>query len=109
MAKPSTRAKKKYNRETYDRYEFSLRKDSKLNAIIERYKLAEGANLSCLLKTLLRGHFGLSAFEADEIFPRYYFGPDGAHIPNTGLDRYFPPVPHGSGIEKSGPGGAKCI
>jgi len=89
MTKPSTRAKKKYNQSTYDRYEFNLRKDSTLSAILLRYKSTQGANLSNLLKTLLCDHFGISMFYADEIYPEYFLR-DGKRIPNTGVDKYFP-------------------
>jgi len=96
MAKPSTRAKKKYNSATYRRYEFNLNKDSKLNAIIERYKSTPGANLSGLLKTLLCGHFGLGAGEADALYAEYHFTKSSGCIPNTELDKYFPLDPENS-------------
>ena len=90
MSNRSTQAKMRYNRSTYKRYEFNLRVDSKINAIVERYKSYPDANLSRLLKELLCKHFGLDIDEADNIYPAYYFDRKGGLIPNTGLDKYFP-------------------
>jgi hypothetical protein len=92
MSNPRTRAKKKYNRSTYNRYEFNLRKDGKLSAIVERYRSLPDACLSQLLKTLLCEHFHIDIFEADNIFAEYHIAPGGVHIPNGELDKYFPHV-----------------
>jgi hypothetical protein len=80
----------KYNRAAYRRYEFNLRIDSKLNAIVERYKSDPENHLSNLLKELLCRHFSMDLNEADDIFPQYHFGPNGVHIPNERLNKYFP-------------------
>jgi hypothetical protein len=53
MSMPSTKSKMKYNRAAYRRYEFNLRMDSKLTAIIERYKSNPENHLSSLIKELL--------------------------------------------------------
>jgi hypothetical protein len=90
VSNPRTRAKKKYNSNTYNRYEFNLRKDSKLSAIVERYKSLPDSCLSQLLKTLLCGHFRIDIFEADDIFAEYHIAPGGVHIRNAELDKYFP-------------------
>jgi len=88
MTKASTRAKMKYNRCAYRRYEFNLGIDSKLNALVEKYKSLPGSNLSNLIKTLLCSYFGINANEADDYFAEYYITGDG-DIPNTKLDEYF--------------------
>jgi hypothetical protein len=91
MAKASTRSKMKYNRDTYRRYEFNLGIDSRLNALVERYKTYPDANLSSLIKTLLCGYFGISKFEADLIHCDYIFdstAPGGKRL-NNELDKYF--------------------
>jgi len=88
MSKASTKAKLKYNRGAYRRYEFNLGIDSKLNAIVERYKACPDNNLSGLLKTLLCGHFCIDINEADSLYTPYYITRDG-NIPNTELDKYF--------------------
>ena len=67
MTLPSTRYKLKYNRMAYRRYEFNLGIDSKLNALVERYKSYPDNNLSHLIKTLLCGYFGIQEYEADLI------------------------------------------
>ena len=94
MAKASTRAKLRYNRCVYRRYEFNLGVDSKLNALVERYKSYPDGNLSLLVKTLLCSHFGIDVEEADFNCPEYFFTGDGKRRRNTELDRYFdrPPV-----------------
>lgn len=79
----------KYNREAYKRYEFNVRVESKLNAIIERYKLEPENNLSELIKACLCDYFEIDRYEADDIYVPYHFGKDGTHIPNNELDKYF--------------------
>jgi len=78
----------KYNRRTYKRYEFSLGIDSKLNALVEKYKSYPNANLTHLLKTLLCSHFGISIDDADSLYPAYFITKED-NIPNTELDKYF--------------------
>jgi hypothetical protein len=92
MANPVTRAKLKYNRGAYRRYEFNLGVDSKLNALVERYKSYPDSNLSSLIKTLLCGYFGISNHDAGSIYPEYRFTKDGM-VRNTELDRYFDKPP----------------
>ena len=86
----ATRAKMKYNRETYKRYEFNVRANSTLNGIIERYKKNPENNFSELIKTCLCQHFGLSRWEADLIFTPYFYGRNGEHLVNNAIDKYFP-------------------
>lgn len=91
MTMASTRSKMKYNRNAYRRYEFNLGIDSKLNSLVERYKSYPDGNLSGLIKTLLCGYFGISEFEAEQIYCEYHFdnsAPDGKRI-NNELDKYF--------------------
>jgi len=84
----------KYNRATYKRYEFNVRAESKLNAIIERYKENPDNNLSELIKASLCAHFGIDRDEADEIFVPYHYNRvgdqrNGEQIRNTELDKYI--------------------
>lgn len=88
MTLASTKYKLKYNRGTYRRYEFNLGLDSKLNALLERYKTYPGSNMSLLIKTCLCDHFGITIHEADIICPEYVFTKDGIRM-NTELDKYF--------------------
>ena len=88
MTLASTKYKLKYNKGTYRRYEFNLRLDSKLNALVERYKSYPGGNLSWLVKSLLCDHFGINVNEADDIYSEYYFTKDGFRV-NGELDKYF--------------------
>jgi hypothetical protein len=90
MSKFNTKSKMKYNRANYRRYEFNLRIDGKLNAIVERYKSDPGNNLSNLMKKLLCKYFNITLNEADDILPQYHFGSNGEHIPNDKLNKYFP-------------------
>lgn len=66
MGKPATAAKHRYNKGTYNRYEFSLNKDNILSYKLDEHK-ANGGNLTELIKESLRVHFGLS--KNDLIFP----------------------------------------
>jgi len=91
MAKASTKAKMKYNRSTYKRYEFNLNVDSKINALVERYKSYPDSNLSYLLKNLLCRHFGITIEEGDSFYAPYYVAPGGDITPNDELDQYFLP------------------
>lgn len=88
MTLSSTRYKLKYNRDTYRRYEFNLGLDSKLNALVERYKTYPEANLSRLIKKCLCDYFGITIDEADDICPPYLFTKYSMRI-NTELDQYF--------------------
>jgi len=92
MPNPRTKAKMKYNRQAYRRYEFNLGVDSKLNALVERYKSYPDSNLSQLIKSLLCGHFGISVDEGESNYPEYFMRQDG-NIPNTELDRILAPPP----------------
>ena len=88
MTLTSTRYKLKYNRNAYRRYEFSLGVDSKLNALVERYKIYPDANLTRLLKTCLCDYFGITIQEADDYYPAYFFTSTSMRI-NPELDKYF--------------------
>ena len=90
LSKASTKAKMKYNRRAYKRYEFNLGIDTKLNALVERYKSYPGGNLSELVKKLLCGHFGISFAEGEGLYAQYFITKDG-NVPNTELDKYFGP------------------
>lgn len=89
MGTRQTRDKLKYNRANYRRYEFNVRLDSKLQALIERYKELPESNLSELIKDLLCAHFGMARYEADSPFSPYYLIPGGERVSNNELDKYF--------------------
>lgn len=89
MGTNQTMAKMKYNKATYKRYEFNVRQDSKLYALIERYKLERDSNVSELVKLCLCEHFGIDRDEAEYLFVPYRFGAGNEQIPNNDLDKYF--------------------
>lgn len=66
MSKPTSAVKRRYNKATYNRYEFSLGKDSILSYRLDEHK-AKGENVTDLIKTALMAHFGLN--ENDLAFP----------------------------------------
>ena len=67
LSKPSTTAKRRYNRAVYDRYEFVLNKDSMLNARLSQHA-ADGKSVAALVKSLLCQHFGTSLNEIHSDF-----------------------------------------
>ena len=69
MGKRTTASKRKYNKATYRRYEFSIGLDKKLNYYLEDYK-AKGGNVSELIKETLAAHFKVEAEE--NYFPYKY-------------------------------------
>lgn len=89
MSKTSTKDKRKYNKETYRRYEISVRADTKLNRALETYRENMDDSVSNLIKTLLCTHFGL---DIDELFVEHYIALiEGKTIytPNTCMDEIF--------------------
>jgi len=89
MVKPSTTAKHKYNKSTYRRYEFSVRFDTKLNYVLERYIQNPKNSLSALVKNQLAEYFGV---DPDEIFVPYHLctvNGKSIQIPNNELDSIF--------------------
>jgi len=83
-----TKDKRKYNKSAYRRYEFSVRLDSKLEYLLERYMAKTADNsLSELIKNLLCEHFGI---ELDDLWVPVRSGYDneGRRIkkPNCDLD-----------------------
>ena len=89
MSKPTSAVKRKYNKNTYRRYEFSLRLDSKLNAILERYKDNPESNISELIKIALSQYWGLEREEADSSYVPYHFRLGQEITENHELDQYF--------------------
>ena len=87
--KATTIAKLKYNRQNYKRYEFNVRIDCLLNAIIERYKQNPENNFSELIKLCLCQHFRLSRLDADLLYVPYHYDKNGQHITNHELDKFF--------------------
>ena len=90
MGTNQTKSKMKYNRNTYKRYEFNVRADSKLNELIERYKKTPDSNLSEVIKSCLCIHFGIDRDVADGIFVPYRFDRHtDDRIRNVELDKYI--------------------
>lgn len=76
MSKPTSAVKRRYNKVAYNRYEFSLGKDSILTYKLDEHK-AKGGNVTELIKMALAAHFGLN--ENDLTFP---------YVPKTGEWNY---------------------
>ena len=55
----TSKAKRKYNKATYRRYEFSVKLDSKLEYLLSLYISNPGNSLSGLVKTLLGEYLGV--------------------------------------------------
>ncbi len=55
MSKPTSAVKRKYNKSSYDRHEFSVGKDLEL-----AHRLMAESNVSGLIKDLLCEHYGIS-------------------------------------------------
>ena len=56
MSKTSSASKNKYNKKAYQRYEFVVGVDKRLNYLLDAHK-QKGSNVSELIKTLLAKHF----------------------------------------------------
>lgn len=65
----TSKAKRKYNKMTYSRYEFSVRKDSMLNYLLGEYRNIFDDSLSNLIKQLLCQYFEI---EINDIFVPYH-------------------------------------
>jgi len=61
MSKPTSATKRKYNKGAYQRYEFSIKVDTKLNYLLEQYKSDGETSLSELIRNLLCKHFKVEA------------------------------------------------
>lgn len=70
MSKPSSATKRKYNKASYHRYEFSIKLDTKLNYLLEQYKSNGDISLSELIRNLLCQHFNV---DAEETFVPYHW------------------------------------
>ena len=82
----NSKAKRKYNKANYRRYEFSVRLDSKLEYLLNLYLSKPGNSLSNLVKSLLCQHFGVNP---DDIWvPVRFCSADGdwVEVPNNELD-----------------------
>lgn len=55
MSKPTAAVKRKYNKAAYDRYEFSIGKDTELT-----HRLMAESNVSALIKQLLCEHYQIA-------------------------------------------------
>ena len=89
MPKPSTTAKRKYNKLAYRRYEFSVDVDTFLNYILERYAKDSKNSLSALIKNLLANHFGVDQDEIYMPFALKKIDGEWIKIPNNKLDLFF--------------------
>jgi len=69
MSKTTSAVKRKYNKGAYHRYEFSVKVDSKLYYMLERYKTNDETNLSELIRNLLGRHFDV---DPEELYSPYY-------------------------------------
>ena len=82
----ATKAKMKYNRSVYKRYEFNVNVDTELNWILEYYKKTN--SLSNLVKTLLCDHFKIGI---DDIFTPYHLvrqNGEWVKVPNPLIKHY---------------------
>ena len=82
----TSKAKRKFNKATYRRYEFSVRLDSKLEYLLDRYLSKPDNSLSSLVKHLLCEHFCINP---DDIWvPIRLHNVNGKwiEVPNTDLD-----------------------
>jgi len=82
----NSKAKRKYNKANYRRYEFSVRLDSKLEHLLSLYVSKPDNSLSTLVKSLLCKHFGVSPY--DIWAPVRLHSVDGKWVekPNNELD-----------------------
>lgn len=65
----TSKAKRIYNKASYTRYEFSVRKDSTLNYILEEYRNIMNDSLSNLIKQLLCRYFEIGI---DDIYVPFH-------------------------------------
>ncbi len=70
MSKPSSKVKRKYNKAAYDRYEFSVRKDTLLSYAVEQFMNQPDNSLSALIKDLLADHFKITV---DELYVPFHY------------------------------------
>jgi hypothetical protein len=86
LSKPTSAVKRRYNKASYHRYEFSVGLDTKLNYLLENFMGNSGNSLSALIKDLLCQHFGVGV---DEIYVPFHIRRDKdgnwAEVPNDGL------------------------
>jgi hypothetical protein len=85
----TSKIKRKYNKVAYSRYEFSARKESMLNYLLEEYRNIVDDSLSNLIKRLLCEYFGIGI---DDIYVPYYLSSENGRrieVSNKNLDRIF--------------------
>ena len=88
MGTNQTKAKMKYNKREYVRYEFNVNKGTKLHELIIRFKEDKENNFSELIKTSLCEHFGIDRLEADDLYTLAYLE-NGEWERNKELDKYL--------------------
>ena len=82
----ATKAKMKYNRSVYKRYEFNVNVDTELNWLIEDYMKTN--SLSILVKTLLCDYFKIGM---DDIYVPYHLvrqNGEWVKVPNPLIKHY---------------------
>jgi len=82
----STKAKMKYNRSAYKRYEFNVNVDTELNWLLEDY--IKTNNLSNLIKTLLCDYFMVGM---EDLYAPYHLcrqNGEWVEVPNPLIRRY---------------------
>ena len=77
MSKPTSAVKRKYNKNAYRRYEFSVGLGSKLEHCLEEYLKEPEHTLSGLVKNLLCEHFDVEEWE---IYVPYHYNKDGSKV-----------------------------
>jgi hypothetical protein len=85
----TSKTKRKYNKMTYSRYEFSVKKESTLNYILEEYRNIVDDSLSNLIKRLLCQYFEIGI---DALYVPYHFSLENGQkieITNDEIDRIF--------------------
>jgi len=64
MSRPTTQQKDEYNKATYARYSFRVRKDDDLYFYLEDFMKPDETSLNYLITKLLREHFSNLEYEA---------------------------------------------
>jgi hypothetical protein len=85
----TSKTKRKYNKTTYSRYEFSVRKESMLSYLLEEYRNIVDDSLSNLIKRLLCQNFEIGI---DDIYVPYHLSLENGkriEITNDEIDRIF--------------------
>jgi len=85
LSKPSSAVKRKYNKSTYHRYEFSVNINTKLDYLLEKYKGNPNNNFSELIRNLLCQHFDIEPNEIYSPFHSQRINGEWVWVPNDDL------------------------